>query len=627
VTELLGDEDVNRRILEVVPGGIVMVSTEGAILTANGEACRVLGLTYDALTKRYLSDFAPDTLREDGTPMPVEEYPVTQALITGQQQPPKTVGVRHKDGTVTWSVYTALPVFREAKLTGVVVTFIDITAVRAAEAKQRASEARMRSIFESAPNIIVSTDLEGRIDFINRVVVSNSREEVIGRHAADFVIPEGRAVVEACFRRVRETGQISSYELPTRGNGHRYSVHVGPIKEGDELKGFTLVGWDISHQRELEARLVVSDRMASIGQLAAGVAHEINNPLTYVLANLHGLVRALDASNDDKARELAERAAQAVEGAERIKSIVRDLSTFSHTSQTTPVLLDVRPMIESSIRMAHNQLRYRARVVRQLDEVPPVLANDSRLGQVFLNLLVNAAQAIPEGHVDDHAVTVRTRTDAEGNVVVEVHDTGSGVAPELIERIFDPFVTTKAQGEGTGLGLYICKNVIDSLGGTLELTSKPGDTCFIVKLPAAEHVVHSRPHPSAAPAAPFVKRRVLVIDDEPQIRALAKEALASHDLTLAESGRAAIACMTEATFDVIVCDLVMPDLTGMDVYEHAEVNAPGELSKFVFMTGGAFTERARAFIAAHGISVLDKPFSSEKLAAVVAKANAKRRAG
>jgi PAS domain S-box-containing protein len=626
VTELLGDEDVNRRILEVVPGGIVLVSTEGAILTANSEACRVLGLTYDALTKRYLSDFAPDTLREDGTPMPVEEYPVTQALVTGHQQPAKTVGVRHRDGKITWSVYTAVPVFREQKMTGVVVTFIDITAVREAEAKLKVSEARMRSIFDSAPNVIISTDLDGRIDFINRVSPWLKREEVVGKPAWEFVVPEGRAIVEGCFRRVGETGEIETYELPSR-SGRRWSVHVGPIREGDRLVGFTMVGWDISHQRELEARLVVSDRMASIGQLAAGVAHEINNPLTYVLANLHSLLRALDSSTDAETHALAERAAQAVEGAERIKSIVRDLSTFSHTSQTTAVLLDVRPMIESSIRMAHNQLRYRARVVRQLDEVPPVLANDSRLGQVFLNLLVNAAQAIPEGHVDDHAVTVRSRTDPEGNVIVEVHDTGSGIPPELVEKIFDPFVTTKAQGEGTGLGLYICKNVIDSLGGSLTLTSKPGDTCFTVKLPAAEQVVHARPHSSMVPAPPFVKKRVLVIDDEPQIRALVKEALAQHDLTLAESGREAIARLAESSFDVILCDLVMPDLTGMDVYEHASVNAPGELSKFVFMTGGAFTERARAFIAAHGLSVLDKPFSREKLEKVVARAGTKRHAG
>jgi DNA-binding NtrC family response regulator len=124
-----------------------------------------------------------------------------------------------------------------------------------------------------------------------------------------------------------------------------------------------------------------------------------------------------------------------------------------------------------------------------------------------------------------------------------------------------------------------------------------------------------------------VKKRVLLIDDEPQIRTLAKEALARHDVTLADSGREAIARMSDATFDVIICDLVMPDLTGMDVYEHAEANAPGELSKFVLMTGGAFTERARAFIAAHGLTVLDKPFSPEKLAAVVAKTGAKRRAG
>ena len=241
---------------------------------------------------------------------------------------------------------------------------------------------------------------------------------------------------------------------------------------------------DLTDRKLMQARLLQSDRMASVGTLAAGVAHEINNPLAYVKANLDVLasrripqlavlLRSLEEERiehlgggepDDSAYELSERLSQiaamidlAREGAERVRSIVRDLKTFSRADEETTTPVDVARVLDASVNMAWNEIRHRAKLIKEYGEVPPVEANESRLGQVFLNLLINAAQAIPEGRAYEHEIRVRTYADAnDERVVIAVSDTGSGIAKDALYRIFDPFFfTTKAVGVGTGLGLWI----------------------------------------------------------------------------------------------------------------------------------------------------------------------------
>src|SRR5579884_608919 len=283
---------------------------------------------------------------------------------------------------------------------------------------------------------------------------------------------------------------------------------------------------DAAERSARQHRLVQRDRMAALGTLAAGVAHEINNPLTYLLVNVEHVlrrVRAASASDDPIAEltqdgtgglsGLAQSLQHAVEGANRVRQIVRDLLTFAqgNVEQRGPV--DVRGILESATQMAWHEIRHRARLVKSFAEVPPVDANEARLGQVFLNLLVNAAQAIPEGQANRHEIRVATRTNDDGYAVVEVSDTGTGIAPEHLPRIFDPFFTTKGEG-GTGLGLSISLGTIKALGGDIRVTSSPQQgTTFQVLLPPAKPWRGTAPSSSHDVRA-LPRRRLLVVDDE-----------------------------------------------------------------------------------------------------------------
>ena len=266
--------------------------------------------------------------------------------------------------------------------------------------------------------------------------------------------------------------------------------------------------WHMRQERErMQAMLVQADRLASLGVLAAGVVHEVNTPLAYILSNLDwldeelpSLGKALERQSGGESPELTtlSRRLQAVastlrdirEGAERVRHIARDVKAFARDSDDESVLVDLREVLDAALKMALVHIRYRARVVRDYREVPLVLANEARLAQVFLNLVVNAAQALPEDG-KEHEIRVRLWTGPTGEACAEVTDTGMGIAPEHMAHLFEPFFTTKPSGEGTGLGLFICKSIVEGFDGTISVESRPGKgTTFRLSLPP--HVRDSR---------------------------------------------------------------------------------------------------------------------------------------
>jgi signal transduction histidine kinase len=264
---------------------------------------------------------------------------------------------------------------------------------------------------------------------------------------------------------------------------------------------------DVTERKHLREKLHAADRMASLGTLAAGVAHEINNPLSYMLSNvrfardeLAALAEGLAAGEQQRLQEVREALAETLSGGDRVSDIVRDLRAFSHGDEGQGRLgpVNVHAVLDLCGNIARSQLRHRAQLVKHYGELPSILANESRLGQLFLNLIVNAAQAIPEGR-DAKTQEVRLTTWREGEdwVVVEVRDTGVGIAPEHLRRLFDPFFTTKPVGVGTGLGLSICHGIVTGLGGRITVESEPErGSAFRVFLPVA------RREPAQAPGAP-----------------------------------------------------------------------------------------------------------------------------
>ena len=367
---------------------------------------------------------------------------------------------------------------------------------------------------------------------------------------------------------------------------------------------------------------MVADRMASVGTLAAGVAHEINNPLASVIANLdmalHDVLSV--ATKSELPPDLAEGLQDARDAADRVREIVRDLKIFSRAEEERQGPVDVELVLESTLRMAWNELRHRARLVKVFGKVPLVEANESRLGQVFLNLIINAIHAIPMGNYEGNQITITTSLDPQGLVLVAISDTGSGIPIEVRARLFTPFFTTKPVGVGTGLGLAISHRIIAQLGGTLEFESEVGKgTEFRVTLPLASGPPPTRASERQITTPPVRRGTVLVIDDEEALALAIKRFLSTdHDVTAVHSASAARGLFESgARYDVILCDLMMPQITGMELHDLVKRLDPGQAERMVFVTGGAFTTPARDFLATTVNRRLEKPFDLKELRKLV----------
>jgi len=371
-----------------------------------------------------------------------------------------------------------------------------------------------------------------------------------------------------------------------------------------------------AEREDMESRLAFADRMASVGTLAAGVAHELNNPLMYVLSNLY-LTR--EEINSREQAEVRQQLDEAIHGAVRMQNIVRDLKTFSRIDDEQRGNVDVQNVLESSINMCWNEIRHRATLERDFDEIPQVDANESRLGQVFLNLLINAVQAMPEERMRGNHITVRTHTGDDGSAVIEIADNGSGIDPDSMSRVFEPFFTTKAVSKGTGLGLSICRNIIRDAGGTIEAQSElDGGTTFVVRLPASTRACVSEVTEAPPTSVLDARARVIVVDDEPLVGRSIQRALRGHDVEVFSSGEEAIVRLcSDEPFDVVFCDLMMPDVSGMEVFGRVCERRPEITSRFIFMTGGAFTAQASEFLKETTLPCLEKPFELRQIRELV----------
>ena len=504
----------------------------------------------------------------------------------------------------------------------------------------RASRQEFRQLLERLP-VGVLIQRGGVISWANATMLASlgheRLEDVVGRELLSFLPPEDRAASAARVARagVRQVAAQGEEYRVIRPDG-TVRVLEGAAAQHVEFEGAParlVVCRDVTEQRRLQDQLVLAERMASLGTLAAGVAHEINNPLAYTQTSLEVAAREIEALGRRAGSAGAPhigRIAEAVEsargGAARVLGIVRDLKTLSRGEDEPPEAVDVPALIASTLNVAARAIEGRAQVVRGFGPIPAALAPRGRLGQVLLNLFLNAAEAIPEGAPERNRIRVTTSTDPTGRAVVEVADTGVGIAPEVAPRVFDPFFTTKPVGAGTGLGLAICHGIVTELGGEISFESTPGaGTTFRVALPAAEQEP-ARPRSAAAPsslagapAAGRTRRRVLVVDDEPALLRAVSELLGeAHEVVVASSGRDALELLREGRrFDAVLTDLMMADVTGMDLYEAVRAVEPGLERRMLFMTGGAFTPRGHAFLASVPNTCIEKPFGAEELFAAL----------
>ncbi len=506
---------------------------------------------------------------------------------------------------------------------------------RRSERARRQAEASFRLIIESSPDLIV-VHREGRIIYANPKTL-----ERLGFSSAEIIGERLSKIVSANDARTPRAAPMTASGRPApseqrwlRSDGTAVGVEV--VQEEVVFEGAlatAVIARDLTERNQIAAAMIEMDRMAAIGILAAGVGHEINNPLAYVLANLEFVTTELDMIIGELSGEARERLdarivdltqalADTNHGAQRVRSIVQDLRTFSRGEDVSASPVDVRQVLDSSVRMAAVQIRQRATVVRIYDEdLPKVLGNESRLGQLFLNLVVNAAQAMPEGAPDANRIEMVAKVEG-GLVQVEIADTGSGIPGNVLPRIFEPFFTTKPTGQGTGLGLSICRRIVQDLGGDISASSELGKgSRFIVRLPAASPGT-GRAVPSLAPRSKSVRRAsILCVDDEAAIgQAIKRVLVGEHDVELVTTATEALARVESGRrYDLILCDLMMPSMSGMDLHRELLRIAPDAAARVVFLTGGAFTQRARDYLDQVSNPRLEKPIGIDALRSAVAE--------
>lgn len=376
---------------------------------------------------------------------------------------------------------------------------------------------------------------------------------------------------------------------------------------------------DITTRHRLIGRLMTADRLASVGTLTGGVAHAINNPLSYVITNLGFIAEELSqlgiahppvaASLADMGRVLAE----AREGAERVRLIVHDLKCFANADSAVPGPVNLAHILALSCNLAGNEIRHRARLSLNVATLPPVSGNEAALAQALLNLVLFAAQSIPEGDASGNEIAINACEEPTGVVRIEIRDTGVGLDADKLAGLFEPLSSSAT--DGSGVALAVAQHIIHALGGQLHVHSGTSrGKAFVLTLPAV---------PLATSAETFVPysarpgRRgvILVIDDEPLVGAAVRRACAAeHDVVVATSARGGLRqILAGERFDIILCDLMMPDMSGMELYDALLAAAPAQVERLIFLSGGAFTPRARAFLAGLRNWHLDKPFEPQAL--------------
>jgi signal transduction histidine kinase len=618
--------DPSSRILDELPLGVwVGRAPDAQALYANRAFEEILGM--GAVRDSRLSDI-PRTYRvfdRAGNPYPVEQLPFSRVLATAGSVTVEDMVIHHGNGKQTPIRAFGHPLRDgDGRITSVIVAFIDISREALAEAERDTIERRLKVAVDHSPIAVFAIRRDGLITLSE------------GAGLSALGVKSGQLVGMSAFDVYRDHPTIPGHiQRALAGESFHLSVQVGsavldgwmtPQYDRDGVvTGLLGVAHDTTELRQLQAAAIQNDRVMAMGTLAATVAHEINNPLTYVLHHLETLdqnlqthLAALEALGPAvqparaAAARLRDELAPAHQGVERIATIVRDLRSFSRSDEGAPEAIDVRRVADSVIKLVRKDLEAAARLVLDLQPVPLVLAHETRLAQVLMNLLINARQSLAQDRSRNHQIGLSIRNEPP-RVVIEVADTGPGVPAAERDRVFEPFVSRKRMGAGTGLGLFVCRNIVRGLGGEISVLDRPGGgAVFRVELPAAERAGAARPPSAPSPAsAPAAAARVLVIDDEPLVAQalcaqLRRAGLQAELVTDAASATALL--LGDARFDLVYCDLMMKGLTGMDLAARLAEAAPHRLARVVFMTGGAFTPRAAEFVAAHPDCFVEKPF-------------------
>jgi two-component system NtrC family sensor kinase len=499
----------------------------------------------------------------------------------------------------------------------------ELERIRAQEEAERTRDF-LRNTLDAVPDPLFVVDRTHRWVAVNRAFcgfMGKSAQQLVGASYADFMPHPEADTFGRQDEQVFTSGQASENEETVTSNTGVTRTLVTKKAVFTETSGQPLLVAtirDITDRKRLETQLRLADRMVSVGTLAAGVAHEINNPLAYVCSNLAYLSEQLAEGTvpAEALPELREVVSETQEGVSRVSAIVQDLKTFARSDENRFGPVDMHQVIEGALRLVRNDLHRRAKLERALAPVPPVRGNEGRLGQVVVNLLVNALQAFPTYDPQSNLIRISTHAEGPDKVVLEVEDNGPGMAREVLARIFDPFFTTKPVGEGTGLGLAICHSIVQSMHGQIDVQSTVGrGTLFRLVFPVAQDQKKALAPAAEQTEAVGPRRRLLLIDDEASVGSSVRRLLQDvHEVHAVQDAREALHLLQRGErYDAILCDMVMPGMSGVEFLSALEQQVPSLARRTGLMSGGAFTKQAREFIASRDHDLLEKPFEPERL--------------
>jgi len=640
-------------LYDLAPVGYLTIDEAGIVLEANLTAASLLGVSRSAILKQPWTNFVLPTDQD-------VYYMHRRELFASDVPRGCELRLRDVDGRPFW-VRLEARIAQGDNLERISRTvLVDITERKRAEGTLQASETRHRLLLQSAPDAFFTlAPPDWTFCACNAASIgmfgARDEQELLSRSIRQCS-PErqpdnscSRARMDTFFGTALRDGSASFEWTFQRKAAEQFAatVVVARVESGGKFFIQATVR-DQTEERKRRAASAQTDRLASMGLLAASMGHEINNPLAYVLANVDDLAQLLprlalvsarcsaalrravgDAMYDELVGEdfalletgalqgASDRARDALDGARRITRISKALSTFARVDTSDLCKLDLQRAIESAVAMSSNELRPRATLTLDLQPIPLVWASEGKLSQVFLNLLINASHAVAESEL--RAIAVRTWVE-EGCVCVAVEDTGVGIKPENLTRVFEPFFSTKRIGSGSGLGLSICRNIVEEFGGDIRVESQLNQgTRFVVRLPVWTEAAELRSaQPPSESALANMRGRVLIIDDEAPLRLVMERLLVAHVVVSASSGDEALAILQhDRSFDLILCDLMMPEVTGMDVHHWLVLHDPALAARLVFITGGASGPLAAEYLNGAGNLKLEKPFTSSEFKDVV----------
>ena len=634
--ELLASRHFNQRLLDGTPNLIYVYDLiEKRNIYANREVSDFLGYTAELVQAMGSSLFTQILHPEDAHDVAIHH---TRCAAAADQDVLEVIyRVKHPSGEWRWFRSKDVAFRRDANghVTQILGTTEDITDRKLAEEKIKRSSLEWRTTFDSISDMISIQDRDFKVVRINKAyadALGMPVKEVIGKTCYDIMHCANAPIAGCPHEQTLKSGKQAVLEIEDKAKGTYSEIYTYPIF--DEIGNITStvhIVHDVTARKkaELEARQLrdkaeMSSRLASIGEMAAGIAHEINNPLTGVIGFSELLLERKDLPEDTR-----EELKIIYDGSQRVKEIIRRMLTFARQTKPQKNDINLNEVMENTLELRSYVLRTaNIEIIKDFDpELPEVFGDPGQMQQVFLNLIVNAEYAMKKAP-GRGKLTIKTER-LKDCVRIFVQDDGPGLSPEAKIKLFQPFFTTKAPGEGTGLGLALSLGIVKEHSGSLRAESQPGQgATFVIELPITtgdKQVDVKETSPEIK--VPAKKATVLVIDDEPSVRSLVHVMLAQNGHTVDESDSfdKALDQLAGRAYDLIFLDVRMPGMSGTELYTEMTKRWPALVGQIIFITGDTSDQATREYLTQHKVPYLSKPFDHKKLEDMVALVLQKRK--